>query len=56
MVIPKDAQAINPSRVAVEIRNTTDDTMLEQRRRQLNVRYFDMYDNFEDIPEWYLIL
>ena len=55
MVIPKDVQAINLSKVAVEIRNTTDDTMLE-KRRQLNVRYFDVYDNFEDIPEWYLIL
>ena len=29
---------------------------VETRRRQLSYRYFDIYDNFEEVPEWYLIV
>lgn len=56
MIVPENPAAINPSRVAVDIGNTTDTSLLNERRRQLAVRYYDMYDNLEDVPEWYLIL
>ena len=54
MLIPENPDRINRSRVAVENRNTTDEALLE--RRMLYYRYYDMFDNFDLDPEWYLII
>ena len=54
MFVPDEPEQINRSRVAVENKNTTDESLLERRR--LYYRYYDIFDNFELDPEWYLII
>ena len=63
MIRPEDPQRINPARVAISRDNTTDPYLLERddvveedERRMLYHRFYGMYDNLEDVPEWFLII
>ena len=63
MIRPEDPQRINPARVAISRDNTTDayllerdDVVEEDERRMLYHRFYGMYDNLEDVPEWFLII
>ena len=63
MIRPEDPQRINPARVAISRDNTTDPYLLERddvveedERRMLYHRFYGMYDNLEDVPEWFLVI
>ena len=68
MQVPEDSASINRSRVAIANKNTTDEALLERKStqnleekllengRKLTYRYYDIFDNFEQDPEWYLII
>lgn len=54
MLLAPDRDTINISRVAVDTKNSTDSALLNRRR--LYYRYYGMFDNIEQDPEWYLII